>query len=117
METVDPRVLDLVDQLAQAMGTTADMVWTALLHQAPISATAILILLLFLWVALIIGVWSTFKHWEAIAENDMEFVVVLAIFIGSTTSLALTIGEGVTMLAGFFNPNYWALRHILSLIQ
>ena len=117
METIDPRVLDLVDQLAQTMGTTADMVWAALLHQAPISATATLILLLFLWAALIIGVWSTFKHWVAIAENDMEFGVVLAIFIGSITTLALTIGEGTTILAGFFNPNYWALRHILGLIQ
>lgn len=117
METIDPRVLDLVDQLARAMGTTADMVWAALLRQAPISATATLILLLFLWAALIIGVWSTFKHWAAIAENNMEFGVVLAIFVGSISTLALTIGEGVTMLAGFFNPNYWALRHILNLIQ
>ena len=117
METIDPRVLDLVDQLARAMGTTADVVWAALLHQAPISATAILILLLFLWAALIIGVWSTFKHWAAIAENNMEFGVILAIFVGGMTTLVLTIGEGVTMLAGFVNPNYWALRHILKLIQ
>ena len=116
METIDPRVLDLVDQLARAMGTTADMVWAALLRQALISATATLILLLFLWAALSIGVWSTFKHWGAFAENGMEFGVVLAIFIGGMTILALTISEGVTMLAGFFNPNYWALRHILTLI-
>lgn len=117
METIDPRVLDLVDQLAQAMGTTADLMWAALLHQAPISATATLILLLFLWPALIIGVRSTFKHWVAIVETDMEFGVVLAIFIGGITTLVLTIGGGAAMLAGFFNPNYWALRHILKLIQ
>lgn len=117
METIDPQVLDLVDQLARAMGTTADMVWATLLRQAPISATATLILLLFFWAALIIGVWSTVKHYAAIAENDMAFGVILAIFVGSVMTLALTINKGVTMLAGFFNPNYWALRHVLDLIQ
>ena len=117
METIDPRVLDLVDQLAQAMGTTTDMVWAALLHQAPISATATLILLLFLWVALIFGTRSIFKHWTTIAENAMEFGAILAVFTGGFVTLVLTLGEGLNMLAGFFNPNYWALRHILGLIQ
>ena len=117
METIDPRVLDLVDQLARAMGTTADMVWTALLHQASISATTVLVLLLFVWAALIIGVWITFKHWAAIAENDMAFGAILAISVSGIITLAITVGEGITMLAGFFNPNYWALRHILKLIQ
>ena len=117
MEAIDPRVLDLVDQLAQTLGTTTDLVWGALLHQAPISAAATLMLLLFLWVALIFGTRSIFKHWTTIAENAMEFGAILAVFIVSLVTLVLTIGEGLNMLAGFFNPNYWALRHILGLIQ
>ena len=117
MEAIDPRVLDLVDQLAQAMGTTTDMVWAALLRQAPISAAATLMLLLFLWVALIFGTRSIFKHWTTIVENDMGCGATLAVFIGGFVIFVLTLGGGFNMLAGFFNPNYWALRHILGLIQ
>lgn len=113
---MDPKIAALIDQLAVTMGVTANMLWSALVRQALISATTTAALVIFLWAVLIFGGYGIRKHWTRIVANDAEYAVVMVTAIWSLVTLIVTIGEMATIAAGFFNPNYWALRHILRLI-
>jgi hypothetical protein len=122
-------ITELLGQLATELGTTAGKLWGVLLRQAPISGALNIILCITLVVA---SVWvfrfvqdkttappqsETNKYPSAAWGKEgaffawvyaMSFIGVAAIFILSS------VGEIVT---AFFNPEFWALKKILSTLE
>lgn len=119
---------ELLNQLAQKLGTTTEYLWSILLKQAPISATLDLIKMLFiLFFGLIL--WKIHKHLMKKEDRDDRYsqtlydkyeegaripmIVAVIIFIILSISCFYSIGNVVN---GYFNPEYWALRTILTVI-
>lgn len=116
------KLTDLLQALATQLGTTSQYLWSVLVKQAFISGITDLFIYTLLLVACI-GEYKWFKY--LIKENhnmsDGEEVghrmglvisfVLLAIFV------IWTLASFSTTLASFFNPEYWALNHILEVIK
>ena len=91
--------------------------WGALLLQAPISATVGIVFMVVAWVASVLAVRWTFKNWEMITHKEMEPPVLGSLFILTVVTMVATQGSFSTALAGLFNPEYWALRHVMELMK
>lgn len=108
--------------LASKLGTTAEHLWSVLVRQAPIDS-AINIAVWLLFVATGIVCWRLFRktyqkaHIEKDYFHDELVPLMVAYFIGALgagfTVLALAGNYASTTLAGFFNPEYWALKQII----
>ena len=117
---MDENTARVIQSLADKLGTTAEHLWGVLVRQAPITATIeigyIPVMLVLAWV----GVKMLVKGKERFDEGDNEV-------IGMTLSIAGFIICGVaaitliaafcclsTNIAGFLNPEYWALKQIIK---
>ena len=112
----------LVEQLAQKLGTTTEYLWSVLLKQAPISAITDLIFVTF---TIFVGFVIYKVHKHLLSEKDggnsiyydlEEAAVVPMIFVSIIWAIMFiaclfSIGNIVN---GFLNPEYWALKEILS---
>ena len=114
---MEMKALELIEQLAANMGVAVDVLWGALLLQAPISATVGITFMVVAWVASVLAVRWTFKNWEMITCKDMESPVLIGLFMLTVLTVVATLGEFTTILAGLFNPEYWALRHVMELMK
>jgi len=108
---------DLIKQLADKLGTTAEHLWGVLVKQAPISASVDLVASILL-VIVFIAVWvRTIKLlYRKKDEYDFE---EKSLFIGiacvvSAIIIPLISRTLTTTLAGFYNPEYWALRQLIK---
>ncbi len=113
----------LVEQLAQKLGTTAEYLWAVLLKQAPISAATDLIYL----ILVIIGGVLLYKLHKYLSEEGGEYKnsiycdkeelvvipMVLVTFLWGVIAIVCFFCIG-NIINGFFNPEYWALKEILS---
>lgn len=114
----------LIEALAAKLGTTAEHLWGVLIRQAPISATIDMVSVA-LFAVLLVCAWrlrarcirdEKDKNYGAWAD-DSPASIVSATVLG-ITSVALPLVLMVTIsdsLAGFFNPEYWALKQVLSI--
>ena len=117
------KLIPLLEQLAQKLGVTADMLWSALLKQSRLYAIYYLIMFVFL-AGLSIVFWRwlrwTAKNWAEIEGNNNDIPHVVGLF---ALGIILLVGwlvllcDGNTVLAALFNPEYWALNKILSVIS
>ncbi len=113
----------LIEQLAQKLGTTAEYLWAVLLKQAPISA---MVDLVYLVIVIIMGIGmyklhkyctkETGEYKESIYEDNGEFVrpamvILTIVWVIFFIICFFSIGNIVN---GFFNPEYWALKEVLS---
>ena len=114
---MEMKALELIEQLAANLGVAVDVLWGALLLQAPISATVGITFMVVAWVANVLAVRWTFKNWEMITRKDMEPPVLGGLFILTVLAMVATFGGFTTALAGLFNPEYWALRHVMALMK
>ena len=119
---MDKQTLDLLQQLAAKLGTTAEHLWAVLVRQAFCSGCADLLVYglagAFVWLTLR----KTPKWIQTVkdAESDLEeaaYVVALAIswllVVIFIIAAACSLGDTV---AAFVNPEYWALKQILAAI-
>ncbi len=116
----------LIEQLAQKLGTTTEYLWSVLLKQAPIDAATTLVQILFiaLFAWLLIAKHnklSSQTDWGAYDDKGYNNVGVAALMIvGAAFVFVMTVlcfcsfGD---VINGFFNPEYWALKQILSKIS
>jgi hypothetical protein len=109
-----------IAQLAQKLGTTVDHLWSVLVRQAPIDSTVF-----FLTMAAMAGVtyalWRLFSKSKVNSENHQgECVKLIAMVLFglmlAATFVVLTSGLS-NAIAGFFNPEYWALQDLLAKIH
>lgn len=114
----EEKLMPLLEKLAAKIGLAADTIWAALMRQAMISSFIDL-----LWVVLwcIALVWviryvklvyrKVEKHeWDEISWLPCGLVIAFAGIVTLATISGLPM-----MVAGFFNPEYWAIHHLPGL--
>lgn len=116
----------LLEKLAAKLGTTVEMLWGVLLKQAPISAAVDLVTC----VALVgLTVWSVRfvqrkttpppktdkdRYPSADWREEGELLAWLTVAAFAFLVLICVGTSAQNIVAGFFNPQYWALEQILS---
>jgi hypothetical protein len=99
-----------VAALADRLEVPIEVLWSALLRQAPVDATVNLFLLvLVIYAAIGFGLFAkaSFKRHE-----DAGIVVgIITVFLVFLSLVFLSSLPGI--LAGFFNPEYWALKQLM----
>ena len=113
----------LISDLAAKLGTTAEHLWSVLIKQAPIASTVDLLCFVVMLISVPICakwlIWS-FKKCDD-ADYDVEIVYFIQAFIAgaigivSLLGILISLGGGMSLtIAGFFNPEYWALHEVMS---
>ena len=115
---MNDQTTQLLRELADKLGTTTEYLWGILVAQAPISATVSLVTLVG---GIIIGcvLWACGIMWQKALllkgerHKDGPFaLIIIGFMIVGVLSFILMI-EAPSIMAGFYNPEYWALRQIL----
>lgn len=104
----------LIRDLAEKLGTTTEYLWSVLIRQAPISASVELAVYPVLVAA---GVWGLRRANMADMERDAK--AILRMLIGLYFLFLLTFASCrlPVIVAGYVNPEYWAIDFILKMIK
>ena len=123
---MDEKTAALIEKLAEKFGTTAEHLWGVLVTQAPISGFVDLVICAALVFAAA-GVVQFVKRkttapketeenrytraeWDAEGgELAWAGAAALCLIVG-----VVVIGSAQDIVAAFFNPEYWALKHVLG---
>lgn len=120
---MNKETVDLIKQLADKLGTTAEHLWGVLVKQAPISAGIYLAISLIV-IFIIICIWYCFFNRFKIANKNNEYIDLeeraMLFFLSCIPTVIAVSFLSYTIentLAGFFNPEYWALKEILGKVK
>lgn len=113
-----PELEKTLNELAGKFGVAADQLWDCLLKQAPISSAVELVLLV---LGLAITVYCLARLYRRVRKlekyddwtGEMICLAITGALFGFISFLAITV-DGSTIIAGFLNPQYWALHQLLS---
>lgn len=123
---MDDKTTTLIEKLAENLGTTAEHLWGVLLHQAPISGAidlAGVVVLVMSAVRLVMFVRGKTTapgktEDERSSHAEWEYGDASAAWVGTGIYLIVTAvvvhASAQGIVAAFFNPEYWALSHILG---
>lgn len=122
---MDTETVNLLTELASKLGTTSEYLWDILLRQAPITATIILIQIIFTVLSGIF-LWKLHKYFSK--ETDERYSmydrgnggleVLMTMFSTLILVISIILFFGIAdMLNGYFNPEYWALNKILNVLK
>lgn len=110
-----------LEKMAVALGINIDRLWSALLKQAPITGAIELIQCIFLvfisyFIFLFVRKKTTPQAENVYSEWEDEFSVVAwcSVFIFSFIVCIFIFKSANSIIAAFFNPEYWALTKILK---
>lgn len=125
---MDENTLQALTALAEKLGTTAEYLWGVLVRQAPIAAGIEAVSCL-LQIAVLVF-WTRFVYLKTKLKKDADSMSYCrgdaeweneGAFFGWFSVVLLwlivfcVVGSSVTtIVSGFFNPEYWALRQILK---
>jgi hypothetical protein len=112
---MNKETIDLINQLAAQVGTVGSNLWAALIKQAPITAATDAITLAVCWYLFSKGVSKTKKMFaddHDAAPPAAITLVVIGIILG-----VITLVNVEWIVAGFFNPDYWALHQVTSFLK
>jgi H+/gluconate symporter-like permease len=124
---MNEKIKEIIQQLANQLGTTTEYLWNVLLKQAPIDATIGIILII---IVLIFGYllfklhkkliekpkndnynYSYYEKYELGATFPMVFLAIIWV-----SCLIISMLNIHSIITGFLNPEYWALQKIMSLL-
>lgn len=110
---------EVIKQLADKLGVAVDVLWAALLKQAPIAATIDLMISVAVGVFIFFA-WKLALKCEPRKESYLDLCsdrtcAVVVAFLVTFVLGGIALVSLNTVLAGFFNPEYWALKQILPL--
>ena len=123
---MDDNTLKALTALSEKLGTTSEYLWGVLLRQAHISATIDLFVMA-IWIGLAVLFLRTVQEKTKVPQetetrphpraewsgDDAFFAWAGAIVFAAI--VALCVGVSITdTIAGFVNPEYWALHQILK---
>lgn len=104
----------LLNELALKLGTTTEYLWGVLIKQAPISSISLTVFIALLCVTSFFG-FRWLQKPEIIRHE--AYPVFLLVFAGCVFASFLIICFSFeSIIAGFLNPEYWALKEILGLV-
>lgn len=111
---MEQEMVNLLKELATQLGTTTEYLWAVTIKQAYIQAYVSLIVCLFPLVAMV-G-WASLVFYCIKKKVDGDLITILCIvgLIALLASCALWGTHIPQVIAGFYNPEYWALDNILS---
>ena len=100
-----------LELLASKMGVAVDVLWSALLRQALIDSTVSVVQI----VCICFAIYFYAKHTKSVKEYFVGpmvagWIALLTISIIAVCSLSYTV-------AGFFNPEFWALHEIALMFR
>lgn len=110
---MNEQTIKLINDLAARLGTTSEMLWSALIKQAFIDSTATIA-----QIGILFGscVWS-FKALRAWSKTQDDWglpEIAYSVWgIWAITVVCMTVSAFPLLIAGFFNPEYWALKQII----
>lgn len=131
---MDKETLDLLQQFAAKLGTTADHIWAILVRQAYVEFWADMVPYA-IWVAWLVTVYKYLPRllrWldervKAGKEKDRfysldgkEFAAAAAAIIAVVLSIAFTVIAVCNIpseIVKVLNPEYWALQQILQAVK
>lgn len=116
---VPQEVLTRIDALAKTLGTTAEMLWTAMVKQAKLQivwpivtfGVGMGLLLLSLYTNKKYVYWNDRSHYDSAKSEFFGFVAVVSGILVGVMVIVLTI-VGVEATMAWLNPEYWAYKHI-----
>jgi hypothetical protein len=123
---MDEKTTALIEKLAEKLGTTSEHLWGVLLHQAPISGVVDLVTVVVMAMMAVILVrfvkdkttkpanTQFNKYPEAEWKHEGASMAWFGIAVYFIITGVVVIGSAQGMVAAFFNPEYWALSHILG---
>lgn len=111
---------ELIQELAAKMGVAVDVLWGALLRQAPITGCVEIIFAVFVICAAAAMVFVTRRIHKFVSDEPdyqpmwigvgIAWLVIFWLAMGVICSLPTTV-------AAFLNPDYWALNTILNAVR
>ena len=111
----------LIETIATKLGTTAEHLWGVLIKQAPISAatdlaSCVVFVLLSVGFILFVKRNTTVPDGEhrAIWNNEGAFFAWFAALLFLVFTIVTVTSLAGVIIAGFINPEYWALQRILK---
>lgn len=114
---MDDKMVALIEKLAAKLGTTSEYLWAVLTKQALISGITDIAQ----YIALAVVVCLVVRYREKLNEfgSDNEFIFVMMCAGGIVLAIVCVvaffcIGNTVSAL---FNPEYWALKQVLSVVK
>ena len=113
---MNEQIAKSLDLIAAKLGVGAEVLWAALLKQAPIDSACSLLLA----GLTVIGGYFYFKKLLPWAAEMDELHHVAGAVLGGIALLATSITLLFSLdmiLAGFLNPDYWALKQLLGAIK
>lgn len=117
---MDGQTMIILEKLAEKLGTTVEHLWGVLVNQAPISAAVDMLITIILWVLAVLWLRkvreNTKKNEDGYKEWDYEpagfaWICVFALFV---ISFMVTVSSLPLIVAGFANPEYWALKQLIK---
>lgn len=116
---MNDQTTQLLQQLATKLGTTSEYLWGVLIKQAPIWAGFATGLIVVSLIGSIVFGFLTYKFCIKASENDKasDFLIgcISCIFLTiCTVCFLVNLGEIPLIIAGFNNPEYWALKQIIK---
>jgi hypothetical protein len=103
----------LLEQLASKLNTTTEHLWSVLIKQAPITS-AIDCTLLILWLAACICLYRVSRKAKS---EEAKLVFGVSAGLCSLFLMVTLCSSLATVLSGFSNPEYWALKEILRAVK
>ena len=110
---MDPKVIQLLDQLSVKLGLASDTAWEALLWQARMHSILISSLLSVTGVIIGLACLYTYKKWEWIKGRNAEPLVMLLLLPVLFWWVAFFINIE-SLLTATFNPEAWAICRLLG---
>lgn len=117
---MNEQTTQLIEQLAQKLGTTTEYLWGILIKQAPVSATIDLIYFIII-IILCVLFWRIHRYFcKTDKYSDYEDLLIIPmVFIGSFILIlaAMSFFSLGDIITAFINPEYWALDEVLDAMK
>lgn len=126
---MNEETVQLLEKLAEKLGTTVEYLWEVLVHQALVNSVLLILLMV---ATVIMGIVlyklhirfskmqpETDKYYaKSLYDREEGYVAMMIIFVFIwTVLLFVSIFSFASMITGFINPEYWALQRILNIVN
>jgi len=110
---MDDKTQELIKNLADKLGTTAEHLWGVLVKQAPISAAtdvAVFVVAIVLWSI----AYKRLVKWEPEGDGMLKDAAWFGFWVVTVIIGVALACDAVAIVSAFVNPEYWALRQLVK---
>ncbi len=109
------KLMPLLEKLGNVLGTNTEMLFNTLVKQARISSICDSILLVVILICAIVCCRIAIN----LTNDDYDVVRIVLFWVSGSLFLVFLIGlfQLDVVIAGFINPEYWALNKILHTLK